>query len=134
MHVNQAVLLSERRLSYLETSRAESLELLRLATALTEDMAKAVCEFNGAHKKFSRLSENCQAKLRQIAGHLDDISGLDVRTAAILSSCSLLLPSRTCPPQPLPSLFANHYLHLLSSSSVYTSYRQVNREMFTMRN
>ncbi len=88
--MNQAVLLSERRLSYLENSRAESIELLRLATALTEDLSKAVCEFNGAYRKFSRLSEDIRLKMKYIAGQLDELFILEVRQGYFALTPSLV--------------------------------------------
>ncbi|EUB59779.1 Coiled-coil domain-containing protein [Echinococcus granulosus] len=79
VHINQAVVLSERRLSLLERSRAENSELLQLATSLSEEMARAVCEFNGAFRKHSRLAEDCQIKLRLIERQLDELQTLETR-------------------------------------------------------
>lgn len=76
--MNQAVLLSERRLSFLEHLRAESMELLRLASALTEDLAKSVCEFNASHKKFTRLSEDLRLKVKYISDQTYQLEQLDV--------------------------------------------------------
>ena len=79
MFINQAVVLSERRLSVLEASRAENMELLQLATSLSEELARAVCEFNAAFRKHSRLSEDCQIKMHLIERQLDDLHSLEVR-------------------------------------------------------
>ncbi|KAL5103539.1 hypothetical protein TcWFU_004809 [Taenia crassiceps] len=79
VHINQAVVLSERRLSLLERSRAENLELLHLATSLSEEMGRAVCEFNGAFRKHSRLAEDCQIKLRLIERQLEELETLETR-------------------------------------------------------
>uniref|UniRef100_A0A5K3FAZ7 Coiled-coil domain-containing protein 77 n=1 Tax=Mesocestoides corti TaxID=53468 RepID=A0A5K3FAZ7_MESCO len=83
VHVNQTVLLSERRLSFLESVRAENIELQQLATALADDMAKAVCEYNNAYRKYSRLSEDCQLKMKQINRQLEEISILEAKLAEV---------------------------------------------------
>lgn len=78
VHINQAVVLSERRLTLLEGSRAENLELLQLATFLSEEMSRAVCEFNSAFRKHSRLSEDCEIKMRLIERQQEDIRAIEV--------------------------------------------------------
>ncbi|KAL7061677.1 hypothetical protein AAHC03_01606 [Spirometra sp. Aus1] len=78
VHVNQAVVLTERRLGFLEHLRAESMELLRLATGLTDDLAKSVCEFNSSWKKYSRLSEDCKQKMALIQNQTETLKTLEV--------------------------------------------------------
>ncbi|KAM7540688.1 hypothetical protein Aperf_G00000025571 [Anoplocephala perfoliata] len=85
VHINQAVVLSERRLTLLEGSRAENNELLRLATSLSEEVARAVCEFTGAFRKHSRLSEDCEIKIRLIERQKEDIRTLEARLADVSS-------------------------------------------------
>ncbi|KAM3178050.1 hypothetical protein ACTXT7_003361 [Hymenolepis weldensis] len=77
-HINEVVLLTKGQLKVLESSKAENLELLTLATTISEELAKAICEFTGAFHKHSRLSEDLQAKKQLIERQLEEFRNLEV--------------------------------------------------------
>ncbi len=81
--MNQAVVMSERRLGFLEHLRAESQELIKLAGGLTEDLMASVCDYNMSYKRFSHLSEEMRQKMNQIREQLHTLNNLDVSLVII---------------------------------------------------
>ncbi|VDO04145.1 unnamed protein product [Rodentolepis nana] len=77
IRINELVSSTKGRLKVLESSKAENLELLQLATTISEDLAKAVCEFTSAFYKHSRLSEDFQVKKQIIERQLEELGNLE---------------------------------------------------------